>query len=306
MDDGSTDNSWELLEKYAEHDERVKIFKREREPKGACTCRNIAVDKCTGEYVMFLDTDDLVADFCLEQRVNTIREYEDCDFVVFPMLIFNKERHDLNVLWNIDSEEDDLQRMLIGNPVCQGTGTLWKKESFVKVGMWHEELKLWQDVELHIRSFLHPVKYVKRLDLQPDVYLRLSEESLSRTNFYSAPKMKSRAYVYEYTCDEIVKKGQLGNYRDGLRVMGFDVLLSSINSHRFDLAKELTQHMYENGIMTEQELGIIKQYKQARKLKLYKIPVLFSPLVKKVKNIVADQATTLNKIKWENSSVNQQ
>lgn len=306
VDDGSTDNSWELLESYTRQDDRVKIFKRDREPKGACTCRNIAVERCTGEYVMFLDTDDLLAPFCLEQRVAVAQKHSDCDFVIFPMLIFKKEKHDLSTLWNIDSEKDDLMRLLTGDPVCQGTGTLWKKESFVQVGMWHEELKLWQDIELHIRSLLYPVKYVKRLDLQPDVYLRVSEESLSRTNFYSEPKMKSRAYVYQYACDEIVRKGLIDKYREGLRVMGYDVLLSSVNSHQFDLSKELMRHMHENGIMTTDEQAIVRKYMQARKVKLYKLPALFNPLVEKVKNIVAEQATTLNKIKWENSSVNQQ
>src|SRR5579875_652313 len=68
VDDGSTDNSWEVLQQLAAKDERVKIFRRNREPKGACACRNIAIENCSGEYLIFLDTDDLLASFCLEQR----------------------------------------------------------------------------------------------------------------------------------------------------------------------------------------------------------------------------------------------
>src|SRR4051812_28957052 len=87
VDDGSTDNSWEVLQGFAANDSRVRIFQRDREPKGACTCRNIAVEKATGDYVIFLDTDDLLATFCLEQRVKAMDEHPDCDFVIFPMLL---------------------------------------------------------------------------------------------------------------------------------------------------------------------------------------------------------------------------
>ena len=135
VDDGSTDNSWAKLEEYAAKDARVKIFKRDREPKGACACRNIAVEKSTGDYLIFLDTDDLVASFCLQQRMETMQQYPDCDFVIFPMLLFKEKPDDLKLLWNIDKPADDIDRILQGDAVCQGTGTLWKKSSFVDIGM---------------------------------------------------------------------------------------------------------------------------------------------------------------------------
>ena len=45
VDDGSTDASWETLKSYQARDSRIRVFKRNREPKGACTCRNIGVEK---------------------------------------------------------------------------------------------------------------------------------------------------------------------------------------------------------------------------------------------------------------------
>ncbi|HEY9364232.1 MAG TPA: glycosyltransferase family A protein, partial [Chitinophagaceae bacterium] len=87
-DDGSTDNSWEVLNEFAAKDNRVKIYKREKELKGACACRNISVEKSGGDYLIFLDTDDLLASFCLEQRVKAMQEDSKCDFIIFPMLLF--------------------------------------------------------------------------------------------------------------------------------------------------------------------------------------------------------------------------
>ena len=43
VDDGSTDDSWDLIQSYARRDSRVKAIQRDRGPKGACTCRNIAI-----------------------------------------------------------------------------------------------------------------------------------------------------------------------------------------------------------------------------------------------------------------------
>ena len=163
-DDGSTDESMKILQQYAAADNRVKLFERKREPKGACTCRNISIENSTGDYLLFLDSDDLLASFCLQQRVNTMHENPDCDFAIFSMLIFRKKPGDMMLLWNIDSPKDDIERILLGDAICQGTGTLWKKSSFVKIGMWDEKLLLWQDVELHLRSLLYPLKYCKRLD----------------------------------------------------------------------------------------------------------------------------------------------
>ena len=56
VDDGSTDRSLEILKEYAKNDDRVKVFTQENQYAG--TARNLGLTKATGEYVMFLDSDD--------------------------------------------------------------------------------------------------------------------------------------------------------------------------------------------------------------------------------------------------------
>ncbi len=301
VDDGSTDNSWEVLESFAAQDSRVKIYKRDREPKGACTCRNIAVEKSTGEYLLFLDTDDLLAPYCLQQRLSAMEENPGCDFIIFPMLMFEKHPDDLNILWNVDKDEDDLQRILVGDPVCQGTGPLWKKKSFIDIGMWNEHLKLWQDIELHIRSLLHPVVYKKKLDFKPDVYLRVSDNSLSRGGFHSAPKMKSRISVFTYACDEIHKKGLQDKYKSGLRVMGLDIIMSSINSRLYKEAENLLNMAKRYNIFNDSEIKKFRFYMNAFRLKVYKLQSLFAVIRNRVHAIAISPETTMTKIKWNNN-----
>lgn len=56
VDDGSTDNSWEVLQEYAAKDNRVKVFHQEN--AGVSVARNKALAHATGEWLSFIDSDD--------------------------------------------------------------------------------------------------------------------------------------------------------------------------------------------------------------------------------------------------------
>ena len=303
VDDGSTDNSWEVLQQFAAQDSRVKIFKRDREPKGACCCRNIAIEKSTGEYLIFLDTDDLVASFCFEQRVKVMSENAECDFAIFPMLLFKNTPDDLCLLWSIENGKDDLERILEGDPICQGTGTLWKKSSFQKIGMWKEDLKLWQDIELHIRSLLWPMKYVKRMDLRPDVFLRISDVSLSRTGYHSLPKLQSRISVFMDACLALEQKQLFKKHLNGLRHMGCDIALSAVNSGQFGEVERLLQFCKQHHVFTGKEASHIKNYMIIRKYKMYKIGKLNTYYFKRASSITPQTISTIGKVHWESPVV---
>lgn len=56
INDGSTDNSLEILEKYAKKDNRIKIFSQNN--LGVSAARNLGIDVAKGEYILFCDADD--------------------------------------------------------------------------------------------------------------------------------------------------------------------------------------------------------------------------------------------------------
>lgn len=64
VDDGSTDESWAVLQAYAAKDSRVRIFQKEN--GGVSSARNFGLDRAQGEYIGFVDADDFVAPQYLE------------------------------------------------------------------------------------------------------------------------------------------------------------------------------------------------------------------------------------------------
>ena len=78
VDDGSKDNSAEIIKKISEKDSRVKYFLKTN--GGVSDARNFGIKKANGEYVAFLDADDIVLPKAYEKMINLL-EYEKTDIV---------------------------------------------------------------------------------------------------------------------------------------------------------------------------------------------------------------------------------
>lgn len=78
IDDDSTDNSLEILEKYAKIDDRIKIIHQKHQ--GQAVARNLALDRAVGEYIAFVDSDDFIHKQMLEVLVS-VAEKSDVDVV---------------------------------------------------------------------------------------------------------------------------------------------------------------------------------------------------------------------------------
>lgn len=64
VDDGSTDASGNMCDKYAENDKRIRVIHKEN--GGLSSARNAALDIMTGKYVTFVDSDDFVTEYYVE------------------------------------------------------------------------------------------------------------------------------------------------------------------------------------------------------------------------------------------------
>ncbi len=75
VDDHSTDTTPEIGIEYASRDGRFIFLKRPKEkPKGAASCRNIGLEHAKGDYIQFLDSDDLLHPEKLEKQLKHARK----------------------------------------------------------------------------------------------------------------------------------------------------------------------------------------------------------------------------------------
>ena len=132
IDDGSTDNSPQILQQYASKDFRIIIEKQQNQ--GASVARNRGIELAKGEYLHFVDADDwlnlsLYTDFAsvvrggiLDIFVFNAGFYDECDTVdIMPKYSFSVEVWD-----NWQDVNSELTFEDCNNPFCSGLA-VWNK-----------------------------------------------------------------------------------------------------------------------------------------------------------------------------------
>ena len=101
INDGSTDNSLEILKHYAEKDSRIKII--DKENGGYGIGMNIGLDNCTGDYVGILEPDDYVKTSMYGDLYELAEKYDldliKADFCRFVHDKYGKQVNQYNALW---------------------------------------------------------------------------------------------------------------------------------------------------------------------------------------------------------------
>ena len=88
VDDGSTDNSYGILQEYAFRYKQLKIYHQENQ--GSSVARNKALDVATGKYIMFVDSDDFVE----KDSINTILQEAiktDIDILFYDFNVISED-----------------------------------------------------------------------------------------------------------------------------------------------------------------------------------------------------------------------
>lgn len=214
VDDGSDDGSEEIVKRFMKQDRRFSFFKRDRLPSGAPVCRNIGISRSGGNFLLFLDSDDLLKPFALAQRAEATIKEPGYDFWVFPMLMFREDPSKANVLWNIDNGKPDLLRFLVLDGPWQTSGPLWRREAVIKINGFTEGLACWQDVDFHLKALIAGLKGIKLYNSPPDVLYRQHEtQSVSQGEISSPAKLKSRREIFMRHANSLVPYSVAGNQR---------------------------------------------------------------------------------------------
>lgn len=209
VDDFSTDGSDELAKNIANLDERI-VFWQNRGKKGASSCRNQGLASAKGEYVMFLDSDDLLAPDCLQRRVEEMRVNPQMDYAVYPMGLFHTTLGDSDVICNIPTDVDPLHRFLNRDIVWLISGPIWKKSVLDELGGFDDSLHSQQDYDLHVRALIadYPYRYHH---VEPDVYYRQEVHSIPRLQSQTVEHFQFRFEMVLRHYDLLQKADKLGD-----------------------------------------------------------------------------------------------
>ena len=106
VNDGSLDNSKDICEKYCKEDNRFKLINQANQ--GQSVARNHGVAASTGEFIAFVDSDDIIRQDYLEVLIRYMSEEVDIvesQFTVHKKEFFNENYKEINVIFEGNSEE---------------------------------------------------------------------------------------------------------------------------------------------------------------------------------------------------------
>ena len=124
MDDGSVDKSNEIVSQLAKNDARIKLYRKENE-KSVSKTRNSLLEKITGEYFIFVDSDDIVSPHYLQHLTTCLKETKTdiacCNFTVRKRGFTKSEK--LKKVYTL-KRNDAINEMILGK---DGHFMVWNK-----------------------------------------------------------------------------------------------------------------------------------------------------------------------------------
>ncbi|GHA50417.1 glycosyl transferase [Salinimicrobium marinum] len=164
VDDGSEDHTRFVVREFTDADKRFNYYERPSSyKKGASSCRNYGFLKSQGEYIQWLDDDDLMSENKLASQVQTLKSYESaiatCDWdILWP----GKKYFRRNLLIgkdNLTPKEyfEELRKQQTFVPPHTFLAPRYVVE---KAGLWHPNLTLNDDAEFFARVILQAKKVV--------------------------------------------------------------------------------------------------------------------------------------------------
>ena len=157
VNDGSTDNSYEIIQQFK--DSRFKVFNKKNQ--GASLARNFGVNQAQSKWIALLDGDDIWGNNHLQELYKTIKNLPEADVVSTAYQVelhyhfikqptFSKTRpKTINCI-------DDYFAYSFIDPLFWTSTLAFKKSCFMKIGGFDTQLSTGEDVDLIIRVNLQP------------------------------------------------------------------------------------------------------------------------------------------------------
>lgn len=183
VDNGSTDNTAEILRKWKsdhESDTFIVDIVHESTP-GASAARNKGLENVKTEYVMFFDSDDEMRPDHLKRITDTLTARPDTDILRWDVAIMDPDG------WmNVKSQHwhDEMQLHLMHGTLATQRWVA-RTELVRKTGGWDTSLPNWNDLELGCRMLCTDGIKIRKLHGEPTVVIHPCDDSITGTSYSS-------------------------------------------------------------------------------------------------------------------------
>ena len=151
VDNNSTDNTGLILEQLARQHNAVKILKEPR--KGANYARNTGLSKASGEWIQFLDADDVLLPGKLTHQLNLASSVSE-KVAFIAGACFHESLSGQRKIRLLEEHLPQELAVFVGQSgnTCSN---LWRRKALVECGAWNESLQSSQEAELMMRLIQH-------------------------------------------------------------------------------------------------------------------------------------------------------
>lgn len=196
INDGSTDKTLEIIQRFSFADNRIKVINQEN--KGLSSVRNLGLQLVTGDYVMYVDSDDWLDLDTVENCVNRIVETQ-ADVCFFSYFSEFANRSDERVLFPSDmlfEQEDciELQRRLLG-PIDEELRNPQRLDSYGSCAMKLYRTNLVKDI---IFADISQIGTAEDILFNIEVFLRVRRAIYINKPFYHYRKTVTTSFTSTY------------------------------------------------------------------------------------------------------------
>lgn len=185
VNDGSSDNSENLIQDFIKSESRFKyIFK---ENSGVAATRNLAISKAKGEYILPLDSDDIIEKDYLKNAIEVFTKNPDVKLVYCKAVFFGEQTGKFNL------KRYKYEDLILQNSIF--CSAFFKKSDFIKTEGYDTNLKIGlEDWEFWIR-FLNTNDQVVCLN-QVHFYYRIKNKSRNKIHDDAVKVKEIQDYIY--------------------------------------------------------------------------------------------------------------
>ena len=218
VDDGSSDNTMEIVQSYVKRDKRiVYVYQKNGGPSKA---RNTGLSRAGGKYIQFLDADDLIESRKLQCHARYLENNPEVDIVYGEARYFRTEypeerrssMSDIDLPWTpkVSGSGKEIQKALLRMNIMVVSAPLLRRRIIDQVGLFDEELPLLEDWDYWIRCAVRGGRF-QYLDEDGALSLiRWRPNSLSQDRF----RMRKQGLHLRHKLSKVLQDKSLIEYNE--------------------------------------------------------------------------------------------